>query len=439
MVGVLVLATGSAALAQSSGSDRPYKGLFGGASGGRSSGAGQPTHELNLTATGTFAYDDDVYADAGSIGNPAIPQTSGSYGMVLAAADYMWHGRGVQLGATGSSALRYYSDLGEVKSLSHTAGLGVSAQFAKRTTLFANQTIAYSPSYLYGLFPTVSQPGPGEVPTPAPDYSTYDTESYSYGTTLSVGHGVTRRGQLSADVDFRFTDFVREDFSRRDLTSYGVHAQFTQNVNRNTAVAFGYRYRSNDYYLLANRRATEQGLDVRVDYTRPLSPTRQATFGFSLSPAAVDALTAFESEGQLQRQFRLLGDAHFTYEFSRKWRAQGSYGRTFESVPGLRAPVYADGFTAVVDGFLGYRWDVLASAAFSDGESALARGSAFDTYTANVRVRYALSRAWALYGEYLYYYYDFRGSAQLPVGLPPVLERNGARVGLTVWAPVRGR
>ena len=109
-------------------------------------------------------------------------------------------------------------------------------------------------------------------------------------------------------------------------------------------------------------------------------------------------------------------------------------------MPGLRGPVYTNGFMATVDGLLGRRWDVLASAGFSDGESALARNaSTFDTYTASVRARYALSSLWALYGEYLYYYYDFRGSAQLPVGVPPVLERNGLRIGLTLWAPVKSR
>ena len=313
----------------------------------------------------------------------------------------------------------------------------MSAQFARRTTLFANQTVAYSPSYLYELFPSVSQPGPGEVPTPAPDYSTYNTESYTYGTTASVGHGLTRRGQLSGGLEFSHTNYSREVALQRDQTSYGLHAQFSQNMTRNTAATFGYHYRSTDPYVGQGRRAIEHGLDIRVDFSRALSPTRRATFGFTLSPAAVDLPSAIESVEELKREFRLLGDAHFAYQVSRMWRAQASYSRTFESVPGLRQPVYADGFTAVIDGFLSSRWDVLVSAAFSDGESALVRGNTFSTYTANLRLRYALGRAWAVYGEYLYYYYDFQGTAQLPVGVSPALERNGVRVGLTCWIPVR--
>jgi hypothetical protein len=440
-IAVLVLTAGSAAFAQSSGSATPYKGLFGGASDQRSVGTGlnQPHHELFLTATGAVAYDDDVYADVVNIGNRVVPPTSGYYPMLLAEADYMWQGRRVQIGATGSSTLRYYSDLQEVRTLSHTGGLGLSAQFARRTTLFANQTVAYSPSYLYTLFPSVSVPGPGEVPTPAPDYSAYDTESYTYRTTVSAGHGITRRGQLTGGMDYQYTDYSRETGFQRDLTSYGVNVRFTQNLTRNTATTFGYHYRSSDPYIGQGRQAIEHGVDIRVDLSRALSPTRRATFGFTLSPAAVDLPTAIESAEALEREFRLLGDAHFTYQFNRTWRAQASYSRTFESVPGLRQPVYADGFTAVIDGFLSYRWDVEASASFSDGESALVRSGSFGTYAGNVRVRYALSRAWALYGEYLYYYYNFRGTAELPLGVPPVFERNGARVGLTVWLPVRGK
>ena len=68
--------------------------------------------------------------------------------------------------------------------VSETAGVGFSAQFPRRTNLLVNQTIAYSPSYLYGLFPSVGQPGPGDAPIAAPDYSAYDSESLSYATTV---------------------------------------------------------------------------------------------------------------------------------------------------------------------------------------------------------------------------------------------------------------
>ena len=52
--------------------------------------------------------------------------------------------------------------------------------------------------------------------------------------------------------------------------------------------------------------------------------------------------------------------------------------------------------------------------------------------------RYGLSRSLALYVQYVYYFYDFQQKTALPGGLPPSLERNGIRVGVTVWAsPLR--
>jgi len=82
-----------------------------------------------------------------------------------------------------------------------------------------------------------------------------------------------------------------------------------------------------------------------------------------------------------------------------------------------------------------------ASAGYSTGVSAfnLNSSTAFTTYTGVVRVSRAATRTLSAYAEYLFYYYDFRGSLQLQPGLPPQLQRNVARIGLTWWLPVIGR
>ena len=122
------------------------------------------------------------------------------------------------------------------------------------------------------------------------------------------------------------------------------------------------------------------------------------------------------------------------------WRRSCRGRGTSRYLADLPVPVFADGVGAAVDGLISRRVDVSASAGYSNGESALSRDSLrFDTYTGNLRVRYALSRTFAMYGEYLYYYYDFRGSAQLLAGIPPGLERNGVRAGLTLWVPALRR
>ena len=85
---------------------------------------------------------------------------------------------------------------------------------------------------------------------------------------------------------------------------------------------------------------------------------------------------------------------------------------------------------------LSRRVDLSLTAAYASGESLLSPDSLqFDTYTGDVTIRFALTRSLAIFAEYLYYYYQFRGRAELLIGMPSGLERNGGRVGLTLWVP----
>ena len=42
----------------------------------------------------------------------------------------------------------------------------------------------------------------------------------------------------------------------------------------------------------------------------------------------------------------------------------------------------------------------------------------------------------AVYGEYVAYRYEFTNAAGLPAGLPPKVDRQGVRAGLTLFLPV---
>ena len=65
--------------------------------------------------------------------------------------------------------------------------------------------------------------------------------------------------------------------------------------------------------------------------------------------------------------------------------------------------------------------------------------ASFDTYTGNVRLRYAVTRTFATYIEYLYFFYDSLGSTPLAPQIPPGLEPKGVRVGLMLRVPVLRR
>ena len=112
----------------------------------------------------------------------------------------------MQAGLTATSALRQYTEFNDY-TMTHAVGAGFAMQFARRTTLFVNQSANYSPPYLFGLFPDVNSVSPGDIIAGGPNYVLDDTESLSYESMVTVEHGLTRRGTISVSGDYRFTDF----------------------------------------------------------------------------------------------------------------------------------------------------------------------------------------------------------------------------------------
>ena len=79
--------------------------------------------------------------------SPGSAVISGQYTMLQTGGDYAWSSERVQLGITGATAFRYYSQAGDFQNVSHSGGIGLSAALARRTQLALNGSGAYSPSY----------------------------------------------------------------------------------------------------------------------------------------------------------------------------------------------------------------------------------------------------------------------------------------------------
>jgi hypothetical protein len=63
-------------------------------------------------------------------------------------------------------------------------------------------------------------------------------------------------------------------------------------------------------------------------------------------------------------------------------------------------------------------------------------GNDFRTYSGTIRLRVALTPVSALFSEYVYYYYDLGSNVTTVPGVPPTLDRNSVRLGLTLWLPL---
>ena len=398
------------------------------------------------------AYDSDAPEQLRTTIDPLNPQSGGFYTSLLVGGSYNWQGDRVQIGATGGSAFRYFGEFNEVRTISHAAGFGAGVRLPKRITLLLNQTAAYSPSYMYGLFPQSATTSPGDTITAAPDYASGDSESYGYSSVLALTKAFNPRTSVSLNGDFQYTDFITETTARSDVKWGSVRAGLSRNLTRYTALVAGYRYRSSDLGFGVD---VEHGVDVGMHYGKPLSATRRAEFTFLVGASSVDssgglgapdATNVNSDSGVNDRtgpagEYRLFSaEATLKYEFQRTWEGRAVLRRGVEYVMELTEPVLNEGLTAGISGLLSRQVEFSASGGYSKGQSVYSRGSTqFDTYTGNVRLRRRLSGNIAAYIEYLYYFYDFGEQSQLAPGLPPRLERHGARVGLSLWVPLLGR
>jgi hypothetical protein len=435
LVATVVLVGAPSGVFAQSGSPGPYQGIF---SGGGNNTDPNIHHRLDLSFSVAAAYDDDVLpALTGGI-EPTTRPFNGYNTTYTGNAQYQWQGRRMQAGLTATSALRQFTDTNDY-TMTHALGAGFSAQFARRTTLFVNQSANYSPPYLFGLFPNVDVASPGAVIAGGPNYLVDDTESLSYETIVTVEHGLTRRGTVSVSGDYRFTDFRDNSRGRPDVRSSGVRTRYGYSFGRNTAFTAGYHYRSGELGFGSTAFSSEQGVEVGMAYNRKLSATRKATLSFSIGSTTMDLPSVPAAGIVAGRQSDVSAEAALNYQFARSWIVRGAYRRGAEFVAELSEPIFVDGVTLTLGGDMGRRIHLSSSGAYSSGQGLQpgATTNLLKTYTGNLRLAVDLTRSLGSYAEYLYYLYDFSGNPNLAPGLLTKVERNGVRAGLTVWFSMR--
>ncbi len=429
----LVLSWPSSAFAQVS--QRPYKSLFGG------SASGTDRNEDWVMFTVTQAYDQDVLGDIGQPLQKALEQ-GGFYTELNGETNYRVTGRRVELSLNGGTTFRYYRDEDAVVGVGHHGGMGATFHLSPATSLLVSQTIAYSPSYLYGLFADVMAPQPGLAKV-STNYAVNDYSSYNYGTNVMLIQHLGPRSTLSVHGSEAYTDFSTSvpllpgATALRNLLSYEAGGTFTEGLSRNVRMIVGYTFRRAEYF--DGTFPTAHDLNLGVEYDRPLSKTRRTYLRFNTGSVALQAPAPGESSAVLRQQYRLSGNVALSTQFGRTWQADGGYNRGVGFIDGLSTPVLTDGVTAAMSGLLNARTSLLLTGAYSVGQPTIASTThGFTTYTANARTSFAVSRKWALFVEYLYYYYDFSAGV-VPVGAPPQVSRNSGRVGLSLWLPLKGR
>lgn len=374
---------------------------------------------------------------------PQELQADGWSTLFAASSQYARRGRILEIAGTASSAIRYYHEIGRLNTLSHAAGLGFAVKLPKQGNFRVDSTAAYSPSYLYQLFPVGTPPSLGaSIPT-NPEYRVAENRSYTYRSSAALSFGSRLGTMVTTSGEFNRTEFEQQFATRLDLEFYDVGATVAHAQGRNGGYSAGYHYRAGQFGF--GGFTTEHSVTIGGEYSPALSRTRRAIFRLNLTPARLDLpvaalsrITGGEPGGPL---YRLNGDASVSYPFRVNWRVAATYRRDVEYLAVLRQPVFSDGSRVELTGLISRRLDLSALAGYATGASVLLLngGRNLETYTGEVKLRYALKRSFALYTAYLYYHYDLRGQAFLAPDLPSVFEQHGARVGFMLFLDALGK
>ena len=185
-------------------------------------------------------------------------------------------------------------------------------------------------------------------------------------------------------------------------------------------------------------------MPVSIAYSRALSASRRVSIRVNASPAWLkippSALIVATDEPVRDYFFRMQGSAQVSYPFKLNWNAHATYDRSVQYVMGLTEPLLSDSIGVGLTGLIARHIDLTASGGFASADSAqVGSRQQLSTYTAGVRIRYALRRSMAVYSEYLYYNYDQGGLLNLAPGLPRVFEQHGVRIGFALFAEALGR
>lgn len=402
---------------------RPFRGLFGG-----DERDPRSRHRLDFNVSLEEAYDDNITAEGAGSGvvDPRF-HLGGFYSGLGARLTYTRRGDAVSFFGGGGTALRYYPQFRDLAAVSQYARVGLNASLGRRLSVRVAETATYSPFYVIGVFPDFSSRFALDEFVPSVDYTISARKALASESAAALTYRLTTRTSADFSYVFRNTDFVEDD--SLDLKAHLVGGRLTHQVTRHASVRAGYAYGEGLYgFYTEAGPVRNHNIDIGADYNRALSVSRRTTFGFAFGSAVI--------ANEQDRLFRLNGDASLTHEMGRTWTARLTYRRGVGYVEGFSQPFFSDSVSADLNGHVSRRLEFNALAGYSTGEIGFVASSNYDTYRGSLRLRFALSRLLATYGEYFYYHYEFPPHVSLPAGLPRSLDRQGARVGLSFWLPL---
>ena len=414
----LVLFTARLGSAQSGADGRAFHGLFGPAQNDQS----RPSQlDLNWSFYGAQDVDDTGHLNL----DAALPanQVYSGANMALAYTRRRLH---KTLTFNGMSATRYYPALERMVSSQYSGDVVFTAVTAERWQVQTAGTVSYSPFYQVTLG-AAPPPLPGGAPVgPNPDYAASQQDAMLYRTYLGAQRLFSPGSSMNMSYELRYTQFL----GAAQYADQRAELRYTKPLSKSFALNLGYRQSA----VTAVSGSTEspiygRNIDVGLGYNRMLFSSSRTSVGFTSGTSTVST-----AQGS---QFMVTGSARVMRQLSRLWTAQLLYDRGVQVPDGTFTPFFSDTFTGTISGYFNRRVMLRAFPSYARGTAGIgAQANPYDSLASTTRLEVGLGRRVAVYVEHFYYRYAFANNTDLPPMMAGAQNRNGARVGLTLWTPV---
>lgn len=416
----LVLSIARVGYGQSTGSVRPFHGLF-----GPTQNEQTRPRQLDLNWSLYAAQDDNSFLSNDTDILDATLQANRMYSGANISLAYTRRPPRKVLALSAASAARYYPDLHRLVSTRYSGGAMFEVIPADRWQVQTTGTVSYSPYYqvVLGASPGLSGL---DVAGPNADYAASRQDSMTYGSFIGAKRTFSPTSSMSMSYGLRYMHFL----GAAQFADQRAGFRYTRAVSKSFSLNLGYQQSAVTPVRGSEERAIYgSNVDIGLGYNRTLFSSSRTSISFTSGTSTVS--TAAGS------QFLVTGSARLTRQLARLWTAQLLYDRGVQVPEGTLRPFFSDTVNGNVSGYFNSRVMFRALPSYARGTVGVgAQSNAYNSISNTTRVEVALGRQVALYLEHFYYRYAFANNADLPPMLAGGLNRKGARVGLTLWTPV---
>jgi hypothetical protein len=391
----------------------PYRGLFNSSSSDRS----KSPQALSASWSIEAASDRDLLTSEQA---GVEQQRSRNYSDGVGELRYTQTSHAFSLTATAGAVLRYDQATGNGALLKDAFNVSIGTAPARRTSLQLSASRVDAP---YTLLPV---DGPTSVESAqllssATDQLLTDRRFGTESLSGRLTQRLARHTSVSGDYDLRVSTLFN---GLPDFMSQRGTLRLEQQIGRSLFVNGGYSQQLGTYDRHTAATLDSREADAGLDY-RPKAGRTRVSFGAGSATVADD--------GRERR--RATGYARIDRTIGRAWVVRGEYRRGIDMAAGFLHPLVADAATLTLGGYLGRRVDVVGFGGLWLANTATSGVPGYRSHRAGARGRVALSRAFAVYGEYLWYDYRFDPLSDVPISLANNLMRRGVRFGVMSSLP----